>query len=795
MNRKISKLIILGITLMTQFSLADTDTQYYDVLLLPEDEWNPGFKEFVLLEDGSLENPDQQPSKFLHGTNWKSDANKNTAPLTFFLECPTASEFIFSVERVSVHSDLVLWLNQEAVDTLVFPAGAGKGPWRHSQYLEAYDIYQATYDSEYRIKLPAGKQELKLENLGPDWISFNYFIFTQYSPNPASTEYESWKTYQTTLPELQTRIEGYEENFRAWKKQLTAGDRNFELMATIQLYLKMLEDLKQQNREFNFDLMRTENEMIQMLDTLKDDIDYFRTKRGRVKRVYTSEMDGSLQPYDVMTPDHYDPEIQYALLVNLHGYEVDIQMYRNFLWADSDPALDDLQLIKAAAYGRRNHYYTGAGESDVLQVIHEIQKHYSVDENRIYLAGASMGGYGTWKIALNYPDLFAAISPLCGPSNLQNVNSFHFPSGGKDQLLAAFSPVNYVENASYLPADIQHGAVDETVSVEHSRQMVKRYKALNLEHRYTEYPQVGHSVWNNADADTSPLPYLLQFSRNPYPKKVTHKTFFLRHGKSYWMTILGKTDWNQFAAVEAEILSGSEILVKTDNVSKMRIDFDHPDLSSDSRIQVSLDNSVLPITSGGRAIEFILKEDGNWMPSVRSLEGLVKKPGLEGPWIDAEKMPGYKVIKGTGTRNKLSGRAEQILLAINQFRDQYDMLTPTLDDKNVKPNTSFNMHLIGIQNGNSVFEAIKDKLPLQMTDSTFVLGREYSLRDHGLRMIYPNPGNNEKYILVDLYPENLAVTAQVQELLVPDYLIYRVTDGSVEVVDQGFFNHFWEFEE
>ena len=51
---------------------------------------------------------------------------------------------------------------------------------------------------------------------------------------------------------------------------------------------------------------------------------------------------------------------------------------------------------------------------DVMALIDEIAEKYSVDPNRIYLTGLSMGGFGTWTIAGNYPERFAAIVPICG---------------------------------------------------------------------------------------------------------------------------------------------------------------------------------------------------------------------------------------------------------------------------------------------------------------------------------------------------------------------------------------------
>ena len=54
-------------------------------------------------------------------------------------------------------------------------------------------------------------------------------------------------------------------------------------------------------------------------------------------------------------------------------------------------------------------------EPDFLyKMIVDFIKNNRVDEDRIYLTGLSMGGFGTWSLSQQYPNLFAAIAPICG---------------------------------------------------------------------------------------------------------------------------------------------------------------------------------------------------------------------------------------------------------------------------------------------------------------------------------------------------------------------------------------------
>src|SRR6266404_4792936 len=50
----------------------------------------------------------------------------------------------------------------------------------------------------------------------------------------------------------------------------------------------------------------------------------------------------------------------------------------------------------------------------LLALLNEVIGTYAVDKSRVYLTGLSMGGYGTWSLGLSYPELFAAMVPICG---------------------------------------------------------------------------------------------------------------------------------------------------------------------------------------------------------------------------------------------------------------------------------------------------------------------------------------------------------------------------------------------
>ena len=123
-------------------------------------------------------------------------------------------------------------------------------------------------------------------------------------------------------------------------------------------------------------------------------------------------------------------------------------------------------------------------------LLDEIVADYAVDASRIYLTGFSMGGYGTWDLAARYPELFAAIAPICGGSFLDLACAL------KDVPVWAF-----------------HGAEDDVVKLEVGQRMVDALRACGGNVRFTVYPGVGHDSWAQTYDDPELYEWFLQHTR------------------------------------------------------------------------------------------------------------------------------------------------------------------------------------------------------------------------------------------------------------------------------------------
>jgi predicted peptidase len=178
--------------------------------------------------------------------------------------------------------------------------------------------------------------------------------------------------------------------------------------------------------------------------------------------------------YLIYLPEGYDAEKgkKWPLLLFLHG---------------AGERGDDLEKVKAHGpprlmkEGREFPFIVVAPQCPVdlwwsafltKPVLDEVLNGFSVDEDRVYVTGLSMGGYGTWDIAAKYPEMFAAAAPVCG--------------GGEPERAAKMKD---------LPLWVFHGAKDDVVKLDESEKMVKAVEEAEGDVKFTVYPEAGHDSW------------------------------------------------------------------------------------------------------------------------------------------------------------------------------------------------------------------------------------------------------------------------------------------------------------
>lgn len=110
-------------------------------------------------------------------------------------------------------------------------------------------------------------------------------------------------------------------------------------------------------------------------------------------------------------------------------------------------------------------------------LIKEIVQKYKIDESRIYLTGLSMGGWGTLKLAGEHPEMFAAVAPVCAPT---------------DMVMEAT-----IQNYKDLNLKIYQGGMDDIVVPENAFKFYQALHPINPKAELIIYPNDNHNSWDS----------------------------------------------------------------------------------------------------------------------------------------------------------------------------------------------------------------------------------------------------------------------------------------------------------
>lgn len=206
--------------------------------------------------------------------------------------------------------------------------------------------------------------------------------------------------------------------------------------------------------------------------------------------------------YVFAVPDDFNEKEKYPFLIVLHGagsrgnnaekllenpfFKIDKNNYENF--------------VIAAPQCPENMTWF-----DVFEQLKEFTKflYNSVfaDEEHFYCMGPSMGGYGTWQLAMSMPEIFAAVVPICGGGMYWNA-----------------------ERLLNVPVWAFHGAKDNLVMLEESEKMVNALNNAGGKAKLTVYPENGHNAWSDTYANPEVAEWLLQ-NKKQNSKKVSENKY------------------------------------------------------------------------------------------------------------------------------------------------------------------------------------------------------------------------------------------------------------------------------
>jgi pimeloyl-ACP methyl ester carboxylesterase len=637
----------------------------------------------------------------------------------------------------------------------------------------------------------------------------------QYDP-PATIvpTAEVLKEIETKTAKLAARIDG-----------LRKDKKTHELLPDVEIYLRGAVNIVRFKEFYHKDsgkwTLDALDRGLERADQLaKGETPWTKLATRNVLRAYRSGVDGTAQPYGVTYPLDYgkDPKKTWRVDVVLHGRDSKLteMAFINRHDGKRKPAAEQ-DWVQIDIFGRGNNAYRWAGETDVLAATEaffarekEEKRGNLPDRRKVVLRGFSMGGAGTWHLGLHHPDKWCVMGPGAGFTTTHG-----YAWKGKKALpeyqercLRIYDAVDYAENARMVPIIAYSGGDDsQKLAADNIENRLKVLKIGGMTHLVA--PGLGHTMpaewfkkanelWSkHANAGRPPA---LWYDGKVKLSFVTYSTKF---ASSEIIWIRGLERHYEKAVVEVDTTI-DRWRITTRNVRELgimprNVKIDEQDIDYPAPTNESLAGYMLVKREMRWTLQSNLKRDST---------ALQKKPGLQGPIDDAFAQPFVCVVGSGDTWHPSTKKHVAAKLAAfkydwgNHWRGEL----PTTGDYAVTPNdiNEKNLILFGDPSSNLTLAQILPKLPLKWTkDEIEFAGKKYKASEHVPVMIFPNPLNPSKYVVLNTghtWPsEDYAKSNAFLYPRLGDYAILRMTPtatdaAAYEVATAGLFSEFWQVE-
>ncbi len=203
--------------------------------------------------------------------------------------------------------------------------------------------------------------------------------------------------------------------------------------------------------------------------------------------------------YLLYLPQDYEQKEAWPLLVFLHGSGErgnDLELVKKHGPPKLIAAGKDFPFIVVSPQCPKDRWWR---EYELVALLDDLAAKHKVDQDRVYITGLSMGGFGTWNLAAYAPERIAAIAPICGGGDRQRAKYF-----------------------SHVPVWAFHGAKDTGVLPIRSEEMIEALTKAGGDPKLTIYPEAGHDAWTETYENPDLYEWLLSHKRQP-PKEKSKK--------------------------------------------------------------------------------------------------------------------------------------------------------------------------------------------------------------------------------------------------------------------------------
>ncbi|QDT40445.1 Prolyl oligopeptidase family protein [Gimesia alba] len=572
---------------------------------------------------------------------------------------------------------------------------------------------------------------------------------------------------QEPAPEDRAKLEQQLQDLQKQIKDLKQNPKiKKSLLADVEVYAKAAEWILRHNEFYKpqyvkdtFQILETGQKRAQQLQVGKPE---WTQQTGTVIFGYYSKIDGSVQPYALTFPADFKEKSshRWPLHVELHGRGGK----RNEVFFLTRPngrgPRKDHDWLHLDPFGRTDNGWRWSGEVDVHEAIDDVKKRHLIDKKRITLRGFSMGGAGAWHLGLHYPSLWCGVGPGAGFVDFYQYQNYkeklpHY----QHKTLHIYDSIDYALNAADVPVVTYGGGKDKQLVS--STRMVEKAKDLDIEIPLYISPEAAHQSRMPAYQDF--LADLLNHSKQGRPawpgrKQIRFITYTPKFNECEWLTIEELDEMYEPTIVEGGIDDESgNLQLTTENVAALS-------LARNVAAKVELDGTLLPLESAANGLlpqVYYVKSNSGWdVLKYEDSKTFIENPNqrkrhnLQGPIDDAFTLP-FVCVTGTSSpwEPELNSWSKSVLTLFEKEFDKWlRAKVPVIKDTQVTDQiiADKNLILFGDPGSNALIAKVVEDLPIEWTpDQITVNGKSYDTKNHGVALIYPNPLNPARYVVIN----------------------------------------------
>ena len=559
---------------------------------------------------------------------------------------------------------------------------------------------------------------------------------------------------------------------------------------------------------------------------------------------FVSAIDGTVQKYGVHPPADaagfvpepgatVGPGADAGLVLSLHGAGVNPMGQ-----ARAYSARPDFWVVVPTNRSPFGFDWQDWGRQDAYEVLADALAFTGTRRGRVYLAGHSMGGHGTWHLAALDPDGFAAAAPSAGWESFDSYGGR--PEGDMKALWhaadAASDTLSLIDNLVQVPTFVVHGTADDNVPPEQAHTMLAALEAAGASPQSHFAEGKGH-WWNGDDApgaDCVDWPGIFElFRRSAIPERVPTARFTCvdpgldstHHG----LEVVQARRGGEAVTLDARWLDGTTapeareqlerllrkagrqgelpadlrlVEVRAHNLRRLRV---HPGVDAVFLVDVDESGAVLAaagtfLVPAGGPVDLLW--DGKWRVAGPVPE-TEKRPERTGPFKRAFDH-GFAFVTGTaGSAQETAELADRARALALEWAYRANGYAPVLTDREfLEHGHDGNLVLLGNADTNAAWDAaLATDAPLRAMRGALLLGDELLEGDDlACLAVLPRRGRDDRLVAVvgDSGPAGTrlhAVTAPFTSGVgIPDYLVFDgrvLTDGDGGVLAAGWFDHRW----